>query len=232
MEKRSPEKPRKSKAKGRSRQPGECDYKLAYMSLWWRRMERNEMKEKQERSMSKTMNAFLIAGKVDLDLKQTLREETTHIQLGNQEHRHVRPNKTPRPIAKIEKQKEQCFVDSRTPSSQYQCEITSDMPKEHPPTSARPIANKIKYFEDLLTNQNSGKKRQLRGKVESPAKYARKGPSIYQTSDLEKIQPTCRNDNLEYIHAQNQTDSSINNGRLSGTSKQAGKLSPESALKT
>ena len=106
MEKTSPEKPRKPKAKGRSRQPRECDYKLAYMSLWWRRMERNQMKEKQERSMSKTMNAFLMAGKVDL--KPNLEEEISCKQLGNQEHRHVRPNKTPRPIAKIEKQKEQC----------------------------------------------------------------------------------------------------------------------------
>ena len=51
MEKRSPEKPRKPKAKGKSRQPGKCVYKLTYMSLWLRRMERNEMKEKQERSM-------------------------------------------------------------------------------------------------------------------------------------------------------------------------------------
>ena len=218
MEKRSPEKPRKSKAKGRSRKQGECDYKLAYMSLWWRRMERNEMKEKQERSMSKTLNAFLMAGKVDL--KPNLGEEISCLQ----------PNNTPRPIAKIQKVKEQCFVDSRTPSSQYLCGITSDMLKEHTPTSARPIVNKIKYFEDLLTNKNSGKKRNLRGKVESPAKHARRGPSTYYTSDFEKTQHTCRNDNKEYIHAQNQADSSTNNGRISGTSKQAGKLSPKSAL--
>ena len=104
------------------------------------------------------------------------------------------------------------------------------MLKEHTPTSAGPIVNKIKYFEDLLTNQNSGKKRHLRGKVESPAKHARRGPSTYYTSDFEKTQHTCRNDNIEYIHAQNQADSSTNIGRLSGTSKQAGKLSPKSAL--
>ena len=93
-------------------------------------MERDEMKEKQERSMSKTMNAFLMAGKVDM--KQNLEEEISHIQLGNQEHQHVRLNNKHRPIAQIEKSKGECFVDSRTASNHYWNEITSDVPKERP----------------------------------------------------------------------------------------------------
>ena len=33
--------------RGRMKHAGQCDYKLAYMSLWWKRMERNEIKEKE-----------------------------------------------------------------------------------------------------------------------------------------------------------------------------------------
>ena len=80
-------------------------------------MEFYERKEKQEISISMTMNVFLMAGKVDM--KPNLEGEITCIQRGNQENHNVQPYNTPRPIAKIEKLKEQSFVDSRKPSSQY-----------------------------------------------------------------------------------------------------------------
>ena len=80
-------------------------------------------------------------------------------------------------------------VDSRTPPLQGMCTTSSDVLKEHPPTSARPVAIKIKYFENLTVKQSLGKKRHFQGKSESPAKLARKnnlhtrGPSINYSED-------------------------------------------------
>ena len=41
---------------GKAKKPGPCDFKLAYISLWWRRMEREGLKEKFENDMEKKRN--------------------------------------------------------------------------------------------------------------------------------------------------------------------------------
>jgi hypothetical protein len=43
--KRYPPKKSNPNPRGRRNLVGQYDYKLAYMSLWWKRMERNEFKE-------------------------------------------------------------------------------------------------------------------------------------------------------------------------------------------
>ena len=110
-------------------------------------------------------------------------------------------------------------VDARTPPSQHESNIMSDMIKEHPPTSARPISKVIEFFEDLSTNSNTGIKRQLHGKLESPAKYARtlgsygeglfrnyvgdfQQAGVHESSEGEGV--------IEDTHAQNQTDRDTN----------------------
>ena len=40
------------------------------------------------------------------------------------------------------------MIDSRTPQGQHEGTILSDVTKERPPTSARPIRKVIKFFED------------------------------------------------------------------------------------
>ena len=50
--------------------------------------------------MSKYMNAFLSAGKGNMELN--LEEEVSQLQLGIREHRLVRSNTTPGPSANIE----------------------------------------------------------------------------------------------------------------------------------
>ena len=88
------------------------------------------------------------------------------------------------------------IVDLRTTPDQQDCNILSKVTKEHPHTSARPIRKTMDYFEHLSENQNSGLKRQLQGKVESPAKYARttgsyrKGLFKNYTCDSQRIKHT------------------------------------------
>ena len=65
MERMVPVKESNSKPGGRKHLVGQCDYKLAYMSLWWKRMERDEIKEKIDRSLGKRMKAFLMDGKMN-----------------------------------------------------------------------------------------------------------------------------------------------------------------------
>ena len=44
---------------GKAKKPGPCDFKRAYISLWWRRVEREGWKENP---MRKRMNLYLKAG--------------------------------------------------------------------------------------------------------------------------------------------------------------------------
>ena len=118
------------------------------------------------------------------------------------------------------------IVDSRSTPGQQECIILSEVTKEHPPTSARPIRKTIEYFEDLSTNQNTGMKRQIRGETESPAKYARtmgsnlKGLSKnYMRDYQQEAHTTSKGDgDIEYIHAQDRTDGFANDSGLSGSS--------------
>ena len=109
-------------------------------------------------------------------------------------------------------------VDSRTPPSQQRCVERGDVAKEGPPTLARPIRKTIKYFEDLLTNQSTGMKRQLRGEMESPAKYAR-----IMGSNGKGLLKNYMVGGMEYIHAKDRMDGYTYDGGLSGSS-----LSPSS----
>ena len=73
------------KPRGSKHQVGQCDYKLAYMSLWWKRMERDEIKEKIDRSLGKRMKAFLMDGKMNVSEKIYEKEKS-----GITAHRQVR----------------------------------------------------------------------------------------------------------------------------------------------
>ena len=48
-----------------------CDFKLAFISLWWRRMEREGLNESQENPMRERMILYLKAGKKD-ELKKNV----------------------------------------------------------------------------------------------------------------------------------------------------------------
>ena len=146
-------------------------------------MEREEFREKQDRTLGVRMKSFLMVGKK--------KEEKPKPVEGPQ----VNQN------GPIERNVVECFenftnlnlrIDSRTTPSQDEGTIFSDVTKEHPPISDRPIRRVIKFFEDLSTNQKTGIKRQLQGKLESPAKCARsvgsygEGPSKYYMGDFQQ----------------------------------------------
>jgi hypothetical protein len=230
MERMKRDPPRKSNPnqRGRMKHVGQCDYKLAYMSLWWKRMERNEIKEKQDRNLGVRMKAFLMAGK----------RSGEELIVGLQDHHQVRSNYLDGPyernVVESFENLEECsfanqnlIIDSRTPPGQYEGTIFSDVTKEHPPTSARPIKKVIQFFEDLSTNQSTGMKRQPQGKLESPAKYVRtmgsygKGLSRNYVRDIQQINPHNSSEGegvMEYIHAQDQTEGDANDGGLSRSS--------------
>ena len=222
--------PRKSNPnqRGRMKHVGQCDYKLAYMSLWWKRMERNEIKEKQDRNLGVRMKAFLMAGK----------RSGEELIVGLQDHHQVRSNYLDGPyernVVESFENLEECsfanqnlIIDSRTPPGQYEGIIFSDVTKEHPPTTARPIKKVIQFFEDLSTNQITGMKRQPQGKLESPAKYVRtmgsygKGLSRNYVRDIQQVNPYNSSEGegvMEYIHAQDHTEGDANDGGLSRSS--------------
>ena len=56
---------------GKPKMPEPCDFKLAYISLWLRRMEREGLKESQENPMRERMILYLKAGKKD-ELKKNV----------------------------------------------------------------------------------------------------------------------------------------------------------------
>ena len=160
MERIEPLKESNSKPGGRKHQVGKCDYKLAYMSLWWKRMERDELKEKIDRSLGKRMKSFLMDGKMNVAEKISEKEKP-----GIQEHLQVRKarNNIVDSFEFLENGSltdHNRIVDSRTTPDQQECITLSEVTKEHPPTSARPIRKTIDYFENLCAKQNSGLKRQ------------------------------------------------------------------------
>ena len=76
------------KSEGRKYCIGQCDYKLAYMSLWWKRMERDEAKEKIDRTLGKRMRAFLMDGKMNVAEEISEKKESStqeHHQVGKLE---------------------------------------------------------------------------------------------------------------------------------------------------
>ena len=62
---------KKKSFSGIAKKPGPCDFKLAYISLWWRRMEGEGLKESQENPMRERMILYLKAGKKD-ELKKNV----------------------------------------------------------------------------------------------------------------------------------------------------------------
>ena len=62
---------------------------------------------------------------------------------------------------------EKSRVDSRTPTVQEKIILVGDVLSERPPAMTRPIANTIKYLENLSGKHGSGKKRHLQGKVKA-----------------------------------------------------------------
>ena len=198
--------------KGRRKSKGQSDYKLAYFSLWWKRMERDEFTNKQDRRLGARLKTFLLAGK---------KTEEKPVEVNQDHHKIDLHGPTPRNVVQSFENlpTQNLKVDSRTPPNQHGSNIMSDMIKEHPPTSARPISKVIEFFEDLSTNSNTGIKRQLHGKLESPAKYARtlgsygeglfrnyvgdfQQAGVHESSEGEGV--------IEDTHAQNQTDRDTN----------------------
>ena len=163
--------------------------------------------------------------------------------VGLQDHHQVRSNYLDGPyernVVESFENLEECgfanqnlIIDSRTPPGQYEGIIFSDVTKEHPPTSARPIKKVIQFFEDLSTNQITGIKRQPQGKLESPAKYVRKmgsygkGLSRNYVRVIQQINTHKSSEGegvVEYIDARDQTGGDANDGGLLGSS-----LSPSS----
>ena len=142
---------------------GQCYYKLAYISLWWKWMEREEFREKQDRTLGVRMKSFLMVGnKKEEKPKPVEAPQVNQNQNGPIERNVVESFENFTNL--------NLRIDSRTTPSQDEGTIFSDVTKEHPPTSARPIRRVIKFFEDLSTNQKSGTKRQLQWKLESSAK--------------------------------------------------------------
>jgi hypothetical protein len=127
MESMEPLKESNSKPEGRKHCVGQCDYKLAYMSLWWKRMERDEIKEKIDRTLGKRMKAFLMGGKMNVAEKISEKNKS-----GIQEHHQVRKVKSTGPSECLEKcslTDHNQIVDSRTTPDQQECTIL----REHPP---------------------------------------------------------------------------------------------------
>ena len=130
-------------------------------------------------------------------------------------------------------------VYSRTPPLRGTCTTLSEVIKEHPSTSTRPVASKIKYFENLTVKQSLGKKRHFHWKSESPAKLARKnnlhtrGPSINYSEENLRISHTTRNYFVgsSLICRRDQTEILDSEGRLSGTLEEAGGLVTKPGLK-
>ena len=57
------------KPRGRKHHVGQCDFKLAYISLWWKQMERDGMKEKQDETLDKRVLIALMMKKKNLNMK-------------------------------------------------------------------------------------------------------------------------------------------------------------------
>jgi hypothetical protein len=160
---------------GKAKKPGPCDFKLAYISLWWHRMEREGWKDSQENPMRERMTIYLKAGwTTQIETKRRVNHQDVQVETKSKSGHNA-----------FDETSLRNKVDSRTPPLHGTCTTTlSEVIKEHPSTSTRPVASKIKYFENLTVKQSLGKKRHFQGKSESPAKLARKnnlhtrGPSI------------------------------------------------------
>ena len=103
-------------------------------------MERDEFTKKQDRRLGARLKTFLLAGKKTEEKPVEVNQDHHKIDLHGPTQRNVVQSFENLPNQNLK-------VDSRThQQNQHGSNIMSDMIKEHPPTSARPISKVIEFF--------------------------------------------------------------------------------------